>query len=59
MNETTKRNTEFCRCKEVTTVYAETNDFGQWLVCDVCKKPIEDSFEYFNHYDGEDHITEY
>lgn len=50
--------TEYCKCKNGSGVYSEINDFGYWLVCNDCHKVIEDSFEYFNHYDGEDHCTD-
>ena len=46
---------EFCSCEKSSSVYSESDDFGCWDVCNDCKKPIEDSYEYFNHYDGEDH----
>lgn len=36
-------------------MHAEIGEFGYWLVCEKCGKPVEDSFEYYNHYDGEDH----
>lgn len=43
--------TEICICEEVKCVYAETDDFGHWLVCSNCNKPIEDSYEYDNQSD--------
>lgn len=46
---------EFCSCGNRSSVYNESDGFGSWDVCSNCKKPIEDSYEYFNHYDGEDH----
>lgn len=53
--------TEYCKCKNSSGVYSPTNDFGYWDVCKDCDKVIEDSYEYFNHHDGEDHCvdTEY
>lgn len=50
---------EFCQCadKDSKGVCGPfSNDFGYWLKCGSCGKVIEDSFEYFNHYDGEDHL---
>ena len=37
------------------SVHTKQNDWGCWDVCNVCGQRIEDSFHYFNHYDGEDH----
>ncbi|MCB7159960.1 hypothetical protein LI071_04640 [Bacillus subtilis] len=39
---------DYCTC-EVFKVYTEQNDMGHWDVCDICKKVIEDTFEYFNY----------
>lgn len=36
----------------LTTV---TGEWGWWDVCCKCGKEIEDSFHYYNHFDGEDH----
>ncbi|WP_175400841.1 MULTISPECIES: hypothetical protein [Clostridium] len=49
---------EFCNCNCNSSVYSENDDFGYWLVCTKCGKPIEDSYKYFNHYDGEDHCDD-
>lgn len=49
---------QYCTCQNPSAVSSETNDFGYRLVCCQCGKPIEDSFEYFNHYDGEDHCND-
>lgn len=46
---------EFCQCEHPSSVTSGIGDFCFWLVCCDCYKPIEDSFEYYNHYDGEDH----
>lgn len=46
----------YCSCDKPTSPYAEHGDFGYWLRCSKCEKVIEDSFEYFNHFDGEDHF---
>ena len=46
---------EYCTCEGTECVHAEIGEFGYWLVCEKCGKPVEDSFEYYNHYDGEDH----
>lgn len=53
--------TEYCKCENLSGDYSRHDDFGHWSVCKDCDKVIEDSYEYFNHYDGEDHCidTEY
>ena len=49
---------EYCKCEKSSSVYSESDDFGCWSVCSDCKKVVEDSYTYFNHYDGEDHIVD-
>ena len=46
---------DYCKCENRTSAGSETNEMGYWLVCSDCGKVIEDTFEYHNHYDGEDH----
>lgn len=46
---------EFCECEHSSSLYNEHDDWGNWDVCSDCKKPIEDTYQYFNHSDGEDH----
>lgn len=46
-----KKESEFCQCKNVTSVHTETDDFKQWDVCNTCGKVLEDSIEYFNQCD--------
>ncbi|MBP5595651.1 MAG: hypothetical protein J6Y02_09740 [Pseudobutyrivibrio sp.] len=47
---------KYCKCKSHDMVTTDCeNEFGYWEVCTVCGKRIEDSFTYYNHYDGEDH----
>lgn len=53
------KETEYCSCQDIQSVHTETDDFYQWDVCDKCNKPIEDSMQSLNHYDGEDHTIEY
>lgn len=48
----------FCQCNGSHGVHSEIDNYGYWLVCDACNKSIEDSYEYFNHFDGEDHTLE-
>ncbi len=48
---------QYCKCENCSNVYSENNDFGHWLKCSECHKVVEDSFVYFDHYDGEDHDT--
>lgn len=50
---------EFCKCENSSGVSSQPEDFGYWLVCTKCNKKIEDSYEYYNHYDGEDHGYDY
>lgn len=50
---------QFCSCKKSSSIHTETDDFMQWDVCNDCCKVIEDSMQYLNHYDGEDHVFEY
>lgn len=46
---------KFCECENSSGCYTEDTGWGYWLVCNDCNKRIEDTFEYYNHYDGEDH----
>ncbi|MFR5684393.1 MAG: hypothetical protein ACLUD1_10190 [Clostridia bacterium] len=50
---------QFCKCEEVKSVHTNIDEWGQWDVCDICNKPIEMTYQYFNHYDGEDHVSEW
>lgn len=43
-----KKEIEYCTCKNTSSVYSETDDFGFWYICSDCDKPIEDSYEYFD-----------
>ena len=45
----------YCKCQQRQRPSTENEEFGYWEVCCVCKKPLEDGFHYYNHYDGEDH----
>jgi len=49
----------FCKCDDIKSIHTEIGEWGQWDVCDNCNMQIEDSFECFDHYDGEDHLFEY
>jgi hypothetical protein len=46
---------EYCTCNKRSSIYGDSDDWGCWDVCVNCNKPIEGSYTYFNHYDGEDH----
>lgn len=48
---------EYCTCNAIypETSDTESSDFGYWDICTNCGKKKEDSFHYYNHYDGEDH----
>jgi len=50
---------QYCKCEKIKSVHTDTDEWGQWDVCDVCNKTIEFSYQYFNHYDGEDHVDEW
>jgi len=45
-------NVDFCKCENRSGVYSETGTLGCWLVCRGCNKVIEDSYAYFNLYEG-------
>ena len=45
----------YCKCRQQSAIFTENEEFGYWDVCCDCKKPLEDGFHYYNHYDGEDH----
>ena len=47
--------TGYCKCKGIQSITSEIEDFGYWDVCCKCRKPLEDGFHYYNHFDGEDH----
>ena len=49
------KNSEFCTCKNSSSVYTETGEWGCWDMCSDCNKVIGDSYTEYNHYDGEDH----
>ena len=57
MENKSKQN-DFCHCKSSHAVTTEQTMFGFWAICCACGKRIEDSFEYYNHYDGEDHVVD-
>lgn len=46
----------YCTCGSPKGVYCLFDDWFEWDVCVICKKPIEDSLRSLNHYDGEDHV---
>jgi hypothetical protein len=46
---------DYCKCLNSSSVTSELGDWGYWLICCDCGKRLEDSFHYYNHYDGEDH----
>lgn len=46
---------DFCKCESRSGEGSEIGEFGYWLICSDCGKRIEDGFEYYNHWDGEDH----
>lgn len=48
---------DYCRCNKCSSVSTELTEFGFWSICCNCGKRLEDSFEYFNHFDGEDHTN--
>lgn len=46
---------EYCDCENCSSVYTDDDEWGHWDVCCTCNKPIEGTYVYYNHYDGEDH----
>ena len=50
---------DYCQCEHSSSVYTDDDEWGHWDVCSDCKKPIEDSYQQYNHYDGEDHDFDY
>lgn len=46
----------YCQCANSSSVGSDMDDFGCWSVCVDCNMPVEDTYQYFNHYDGEDHM---
>ena len=44
---------EYCRCEKLQRVYTDVDDFGNWNVCDVCDKIVEDTYEYFDNVESE------
>lgn len=49
----------FCECKNSSSISTKTGEWGQWDICNDCGKELEDSYQDYNHYDGEDHVLEY
>lgn len=49
------KKTEFCTCGQCTSLTSEEGEFGYWDICCNCRKPLENGYHYYNHYDGEDH----
>ena len=45
----------YCRCEQPQAVTTESEEFGYWDVCCTCRRPLEDGYHAFNHYDGEYH----
>ena len=50
---------EYCKCENPKLVYTDFDDFAQWDVCGECNKEIDETYQYLNHYDGEDHVFYY
>lgn len=49
----------YCKCKQRKSITSAIGEWGYWDVCCTCKKPLEDGFHYYNHYDGEDHDDDF
>jgi hypothetical protein len=47
-------NEDYCKC-ECSSPYTVIGEWGYCYFCSNCEKEIEDTFHYYNHYDGEDH----
>lgn len=50
-----QRTEDYCKCENRSGTRSAVGEWGYWLICSDCEKVVEDSFEYYNHYDGEDH----
>lgn len=37
---------DFCKCNSSAGVYSVVDDFGYWMYCDDCDRPIEDEYYY-------------
>ena len=48
---------DYCKCKNVTTVTTDFDDFYEYDISCKCGKIIEGSYRELNHYDGEDHVN--
>lgn len=59
MNPTDKFESKYCSCTNPSVIYTQMDDLMWWEECGGCAKPIEDSYHYFNHYDGEDHDDDF
>lgn len=54
-----EKNIEYCTCDNCSSVSIESDDeWGFWEVCNKCRKRVEDSYQAYNHYDGEDHMDD-
>lgn len=47
---------DYCKCKDRESVTSGfEDDFGYWIICTTCGKPLEGEYHFYNHYDGNDH----
>ncbi|MGD6977765.1 hypothetical protein [Bacillus altitudinis] len=39
---------DYCKCNEVHGGFAVEEEWGYWMHCLKCEKPLEDEFHYYN-----------
>lgn len=39
---------DFCKCQDNPGVYTVNGEWGYWMHCLKCKRPLEDEFHYYN-----------
>ena len=49
-------NNDYCKCKNVSKITTDYNDFYEFDICCTCGKILEDSYRPLNHFDGEDNV---
>lgn len=43
---------EYCMCEKSKSIYSVPGEWGYWLHCSDCEKPIEDEFHYYDEPEG-------
>ncbi|MGA4710096.1 hypothetical protein [Bacillus safensis] len=39
---------DFCKCQDNPGVYTVNGEWGYWMHCTKCERPLEDEFHYYN-----------